>query len=182
MLWESEHKSFCGATLLNERWIATAAHCIINKYKIPWNRISIKLGKYDQEQEKEENQMDTSIADSSAIVIHPDYKGMTYDNDLALIRLKHHVYFTDHILPICLGNRQLSEKLLNGDGDSSKPRMGTVIGWGKLKYDGAKPRYLQEIKLPVVQEDVCKNSTKYSVSFAFFCYVLLLCFLIVAHV
>lgn len=89
----------------------------------------------------------------------------TFDNDLALVRMREHVQFTDYILPVCLGDRNLTQSLLSGHSKNSKVRLGTVIGWGKLKDNGPSPRYLQEIMLPVVDQDVCMHSTNYTVGF-----------------
>lgn len=165
MLWEPTLKSFCGGSLLNERWIATAAHCFIYYKNLRWDRVVIKLGKYDREMQ-EEQEFRTGIADPSSIVVHPDYNKVTFDNDLALVRLRDHVAFTDYILPLCLGEVELSESLLNGLADDAKIRMGTVVGWGRLKEMGPSPRYLQEIKLPIVDQSVCVTSTNYTVSVA----------------
>ncbi|GIY57926.1 hypothetical protein CEXT_500561 [Caerostris extrusa] len=163
MLWEPSLKSFCGGSLLNERWIATAAHCFVNYKGLKWDRVVIKLGKYDREYEEEE-EFRTFIADPSSIVVHPAYNKNTFDNDLALVRLRDHVHFTDYILPVCLGDRNLGETLLTSVSANEPIQMGTVTGWGKLKEFGASPRYLQEIRLPIVDQRICFTSTNYSVS------------------
>ncbi|XP_042898361.1 mannan-binding lectin serine protease 1 isoform X2 [Parasteatoda tepidariorum] len=169
MLWEPTLKSFCGGSLLNERWIATAAHCFVHYQHLRWDRVVIKVGKYDREHEEVE-EFKTSIADQSSIVIHPAFNKLTFDNDLAMIRLRDHVKFTDYILPICLGDREMGEMFLSPNGRSSQEvRMGTVIGWGKLKESGPSPRYLQEIRLPIVDQKTCKESTNYTVSRNMFC-------------
>ncbi|XP_035220366.1 complement C1s-A subcomponent-like isoform X2 [Stegodyphus dumicola] len=168
MLWEPNLESFCGGSLLNERWIATAAHCFVNYRGLRWDRIVIKIGKHDREYEEQE-EFRTSIADPSSIVVHPAYDKLTFDNDLALVRLRDHVQFTDYILPICLSNKELGERLLTGDGDTSQVRMGTVTGWGKLKQHGLSPRFLQEIRLPIVDQKTCMASTNYTVSRNMFC-------------
>ncbi|XP_055949985.1 mannan-binding lectin serine protease 1-like isoform X1 [Argiope bruennichi] len=168
MLWEPTLKSFCGGSLLNERWIATAAHCFINYKGLRWDRIVIKLGKHDREHEEEE-EFRTGIADPSSIVVHPAYNKVTFDNDLALVRLRDHVHFSDYILPVCLGDRDLGEKFLAGSSGGSPIYMGTVTGWGKLKEFGPSPRYLQEIRLPIVDQKICLASTNYTVSRNMFC-------------
>ena len=146
--------------MLNERWILTAAHCVINS--IPWHKIVVKLGKHDT-QVDEDHEIHTRIADFSGVIEHPDYVSNNYDNDLALVRLRDRVSFSEYIRPICLADRNLSEKWLD-ENETTGPKTGTVVGWGKLKEKGLSPRYLQEIKLPIVNSEVCRKSTNYSVS------------------
>lgn len=167
MLWEPNLKSFCGGTILNERWIATAAHCFINYNNLRWDRIVIKFGKFDRQHE-EEQEFRTGIADSTSIVVHPAYNRFNFDHDLALVRLREHLQFTDYILPVCLGDRNATEHMLGGLPDN-KLRMGTVIGWGKLKDDGPTPRFLQEIRLPIVDQSDCVKSTEHKVTRNMFC-------------
>ncbi|PRD32795.1 UNVERIFIED_CONTAM: Coagulation factor X [Trichonephila clavipes] len=163
MLWEPNLKSFCGGSLLNERWIATAAHCFINYKGLKWDRIVIKIGKYDREYDSEDEEFTTGIADPSSIVVHPAYDKKTFDNDLALVRLREHVRFTDYILPVCLGDRNLGETLLSPATGGHSIQMGTVTGWGKLKENGPTPRYLQEIRLPIVYQKTCMATSDYPV-------------------
>ncbi|GFS82775.1 prothrombin [Nephila pilipes] len=168
MLWEPNLKSFCGGSLLNERWIATAAHCFINYKGLRWDRIVIKLGKHDREHQEDE-EFTTGIADPSSIVVHPAYDKKTFDNDLALVRLREHVRFTDYILPVCLGDRNLGETLLSPGPGGNPIQMGTVTGWGKLKENGPSPRFLQEIRLPIVDQKTCLATSDYPVTRNMFC-------------
>ncbi|KAG8197227.1 hypothetical protein JTE90_011381 [Oedothorax gibbosus] len=162
MLWEPTLKSFCGGSLLNERWMITAGHCFVNYEGLRWDRIIIKIGKYDRETE-EPHEFRTTIADPSSIVVHPSYNKVNFDNDLALVRLRDHVPFSDYILPLCLGGRNLE------DFPTGSLQMGTVVGWGKLKEYGPSPRYLQEIRLPIVDQKKCIASTNFTVSRNMFC-------------
>lgn len=86
----------------------------------------------------------------------------TYDSDLALIKLRSKVHFTDYIMPICLGDTEFIRKTFFNYKDL---RYGTVAGWGKLSERGGQPRFLQEIKLPLVNPDQCRASTTHPVSF-----------------
>lgn len=50
-------------------------------------------------------------------------------------------------MPICLPS---------SDADFTG-RMATVTGWGKLKYNGAVPAVLQEVQVPIMENNVCQE-------------------------
>ncbi|XP_074603910.1 uncharacterized protein LOC141857319 isoform X2 [Brevipalpus obovatus] len=167
MFWDSQRKSFCGGALLNERWIATAAHCFTRTRHGPIppsiERIRAKLGKHDQ-QEQESQEIETNI---HQVVKHPYYNSETFDNDIALIQVANHVKFNDFIKPICIGSDKgfMEDSFFTG----RSLKMGHVTGWGQLKENGPQPRFLQELRMPIVDHQTCKNSTAYQVSQNMFC-------------
>lgn len=93
----------CGGTLLNERIVITAAHCMYQyETNIPMHKFLVLLG--------------TSLSDTALLVgrkyarliplqdfkTNADYNSLDHSNDIALLRLSESVDFNNFIRPICL--------------------------------------------------------------------------------
>lgn len=89
--------------------------------------------------------------------VHADYKYKeSHNHDIALLKLKTPVTFSDYIIPICLGPKSFTEKLLK-----SVP-VSLVSGWGRLHYGGVESDKLQKVEVPYVDRTECKGSDKIS--------------------
>ena len=115
----------------------------------------------------EESEIVTKIAE---VIRHPDFSRETFDNDIALVRMSQHISFSSNIIPICLvekrDRRQTEEYFLK---PNSALRIGHVTGWGQLKENGPQPRFLQELRVPIVEESKCRASTAFKVTSNMFC-------------
>ncbi|KAM4531410.1 trypsin-like [Odontesthes bonariensis] len=132
---------FCGGSLINNRWILTAAHCFPSTST---SGLRIYLGR-DTQQSLNPNEVSRSV---SEIIKHPNYNEETNDNDIALLRLSATVTFTNYIRPVCLA----AEGSVFSDGQNS-----WVTGWGNTR-DGVSlpsPQRLQEVNVPVVSNTRC---------------------------
>ncbi|NXC32718.1 ENTK Enteropeptidase, partial [Campylorhamphus procurvoides] len=109
----------CGASLVSDEWLVTAAHCVYGKQLKP-SRWQAVLGLYAQ---SDLTQPSTVVRNIDRIVMNPHYMKETKDSDIALMHLQHKVQYTDYIQPICLPEK--NQQFLPGINCS-------IAGWGNI--------------------------------------------------
>jgi len=131
--------SFCGGALICDRWVLTAAHCAQGA-----NNFTIYLGSVNQSQAVEPGRV---ILQTSEAIVHENYNPFTLNNDIALIKLRQKVNFTDRIQPIPLGNDYTGANLTL-----------TVSGWGKTSDGpvGVSP-VLNFVDLQTISNKQCEG-------------------------
>ncbi|XP_022082598.1 uncharacterized protein LOC110974931 isoform X2 [Acanthaster planci] len=150
---------FCHGSILDNRWILTAAHCIRVRNATK-NDIMIRLGDYDKSLPETEEQV-YRVED---IKVHQVFNTRLFDADVALIKLVQAIQFTDHVRPICLPAKSVSKSMLKVG------TYGVVSGWGKVSSgDEDYPRHLKRVILPVQSQVTCRRSTIYDVTPNMFC-------------
>jgi hypothetical protein len=138
--FSSTHR--CGGAVISSEWIATAGHCVED---LALQSIRIRVGEYDFSTMAEPYPHIERGARKK--VVHPKYNFYTYENDLALVQLDQPLQFSPHVAPICLPPDNID---LVG-------RNATVTGWGRLNEGGTLPTILQEVIVPIVSNDKCRD-------------------------
>ncbi|KFB40341.1 AGAP002432-PA-like protein [Anopheles sinensis] len=120
----------CGATIITNNYILTAAHCAYNSpdSTVPIPGGVVIVGAHNRMIEEPSQQRITFT--SAGIIGHPGYTLTNIRHDIAVIRLDEPIVYTDRVQPVRLPARS--------DTRSFAGFIGTVSGFGI--YDTANPR------------------------------------------
>ncbi|KAJ8668461.1 hypothetical protein QAD02_010124 [Eretmocerus hayati] len=145
----------CGGSLITNRHVLTAAHCVNPLHQPGWYLISVRLGDWDTSAE-----FDACDPDGKCKPRHIDvpikrefrhelyFRNRSYvANDIALLELAETVEFNEEIRPICLPVKP------------DLPARMTVIGWGITEYK-LKSKILLEVNVPLFDQQRCESVYK----------------------
>uniref|UniRef100_U5ELY5 Putative trypsin-like serine protease n=1 Tax=Corethrella appendiculata TaxID=1370023 RepID=U5ELY5_9DIPT len=145
---ENSTRVLCIGTLINSRYLVTAAHCVIY-LPVSYDLQSVRFNEFNTENEvdcdpanKNDCTSRTETIKIQSILIHPQFNKPKYTNDIALLRLERPTTME----PICmpLTDSQMN-KVLN---------QFTRVGWRK---SGLNHEIMQREPAKVLDSQICKG-------------------------
>ncbi|XP_050095404.1 serine protease easter-like isoform X2 [Anopheles aquasalis] len=153
----------CGGSLINNRYVLTAAHCM--QARDGWMLSKVRLGEQDKSKEIDcivYSNGEKSCADPpvdvaiESTVVHSQYNPSKLLHDIALIRMVHYVEFSYSIQPICLPVRQ--------DVRNLSLQKYIVTGWGMTEKlvpsDVLLQAIMDSVAIPECQRTITKRANR----------------------
>ncbi|CAG7836946.1 unnamed protein product [Allacma fusca] len=138
----------CGGALVSDQHVVTASHCVHNRDDLAIIRFG-DLNLFTDDDGV--TPVDVPVAE---VIKNPNYNPTTFQNDIAVIRLKEKVPISFLVHPICLPTSvEQRSNLFENDNPF-------VAGWGAIQFNGPTSVTLREVQLPVVSNSICEEKYK----------------------
>ncbi|KAL3047815.1 hypothetical protein OYC64_021894 [Pagothenia borchgrevinki] len=131
----------CGATLIHNKWLITAAHCF--KSDASPSNWAVSLGSVLR------SGIGALVIPIQRVVIHPAFNGSTMDHDVALLEL---------VVPAPMSYTIQSACLPSPVHHFPKEAECYVTGWGSMREGGSLTNMLQKAAVSIIEQADCKQS------------------------
>ncbi|KAI4476995.1 hypothetical protein M0804_013175 [Polistes exclamans] len=144
---------FCAGTILNSRFVLTAAHCLCSGTStIPIRQLRVTLGEYDLKGPETPAAREESVINA---VVHPGHRCGRYVDDIALLELARPITWSESVKPACLPAASGNPGYRAFGGENA-----IAAGWGWLGEDRSRYKradVMQKVKVRVVENNICRE-------------------------
>ncbi|CAD6999414.1 unnamed protein product [Ceratitis capitata] len=149
LIYSSGYKFQCGGTVITNRYVLTAAHCVTMQL------VAVRLGEHNTDLlvdcELDEMDQEHCLAPAIDVAIeraikHNHYSEALSNSDIALLRLGQQIHFIDSVKPICIPEYQ---------GQEFQKRFGIIGGWGATENSSFSNVH-REAEIPIISRDSCQ--------------------------
>jgi len=142
----NRYMHFCGGSAISTSHILTAAHCVV---AVRTQSLFVSIG--DHTVSKKDTYERVIQADK--IIIHEDFDGSNFENDIAIIKLK--TPFKPHNARQTIHRMADKDMLQNMINENHRPNL-TVLGWGSVYEGGPAAKILNFVEVPYIDHATCR--------------------------
>lgn len=139
-------RQFCAGSLIDDRHILTAAHCVAHMSRNDVANLKIRLGAHYI---KRGNEPGTHESKAARVVRHKGFSQQTLHWDVAIITME---------TPAPLNNPNIRPVCLPSGSQTYAEQTATVTGWGSLRENGPQPEELMEVTVRIWENAECKST------------------------
>lgn len=133
---------FCGGTILNRKFILTAAHCVQMKDK---SYYSVVAGIHNSS----DTGSNVQTVRAMAIKPHPNYSRCNNFGDIAVVKLQSPLVLSEKVAPACFPDKPASSYI---------GKDAIISGWGLMNFEERKPaEILQFTHFEVMPHEFCED-------------------------